>query len=110
MVIGVGTAGVELALAVPCLIQLLGTNSDTDVGIWCAGSWPIVVNGGPSGTVAEDANHGHVAIFQQSVAHLDDVVRMNDAERHGALPDRTKEGSQNAIRAEKTIRIISKTN
>ena len=97
MVIGVGTAGVELALAVLCLVQLLGTDCDTDVGIWCAGSWPIVVNRGPRGTVAEDANHSHIAIFQQSPAHRDDVVRMNDAERHGALPDRTKERSQNAI-------------
>ena len=103
MVIGVGTAGVERALAVSRLIQLLGTNCDTDVGIWCAGSRPIVVNGGPSGTVAEDANHGHIAIFQQSLAHLDDVVRMNDAERHGALPDRIKEGSQNATELKRQI-------
>ena len=103
MVIGVGTAGAELALAVPCLIQLPGTNCDTDVGIWCAGSWPIVVNGGPSGTVAEDANHGHIAIFQQPPAHLHDVVRMNDAERHGALPVRTKEGSQNATELKRQI-------
>ena len=97
MVIGVGTAGVELAFLVPCLIQRLVANTDTDVGIRCTGFWPVVVNGGPSGSVAEDANHSRIAISQQPLAHLNDVVRMNDAERHGALPRQNKRKASNLL-------------
>ena len=40
--------------------------------------------------VAKDTHHGHVAVSRQLLAHLNDVVSINDTERHGAQADKTK--------------------